>query len=59
MRPERKATRAFAGHALSWGHAGVGVLREEYEKLAWSWEPKPRPMREWARLAEQGQRPSQ
>ncbi len=24
---------------------------EEYEKLADSWDPKPRPMREWARLA--------
>ena len=25
----------------------------EYEKLSWTWKPKPRPMREWAKLAKE------
>jgi len=26
---------------------------QEYEKLSWTWKPKPRPMRQWAKLAKE------
>jgi len=34
-----------------WTMHNEQIPRSEYEKLAETWQPKPRPMREWARLA--------
>jgi alpha-L-fucosidase len=36
-----------------WVWAVECIPRKEYEKLADTWRPKPRPMREWCRLARQ------
>jgi alpha-L-fucosidase len=57
-------TDARFGMFIHWGlYAQLGrhewvmnrerIPVEEYEKLSWTWKPKPRPAREWAALAKQ------
>jgi len=36
-----------------WAMHNERIPMDEYEKLAGTWKPKPRPMREWAQLAKQ------
>jgi alpha-L-fucosidase len=63
-RPERMKWfhEARFGMFIHWGlYAQVGrnecvmtfecIPKEEYEKLADTWKPKPRPMRDWCKLA--------